>query len=67
MDVLSQTAGLGAVDPALLGQKGTAQQRALTLGTAETTLGGVPVETVVRHLGMVHTYGKGERLWLAQM
>lgn len=54
MDVLSQTAGLGAVDPALLGQKGTAQQRALTLGTAETTLGGVPVETVIRHLGIVH-------------
>lgn len=56
MHVLAQAAGLGAVDVALVGQKGAAQQRALAVGTAETALGSMPVEPVVGHLGMIHAW-----------
>lgn len=54
--VLAHAAGLGAVDAALVRQEGAAQQRALALGTAEAALGGVPVEAVVRHLSVIHTW-----------
>ena len=51
---LALAAGLGTVDASLLGQEGTAQQGALTLDTAETLVGGMPVDALVGHLGMVH-------------
>ena len=56
MDVLTLTAGLGAVDATLFGQEGTAQQGGFALGTAEALVRGVPVDPFVSHLGVVHTY-----------
>lgn len=56
MHVFPDTAGLGAVNTALVWQEGAAQERALTLGTAEAALGGVPVETIVGHLSVIDTW-----------
>lgn len=59
MHVFPETAGLGAVDATLVWQEGAAQERALTLGTAEAALGGMPVEPVVGHLSVIDTWVVG--------
>lgn len=51
--LLAQAAGARAEDLALLRQERLPQQRALAAGTAEATLGGVPVLPVIRHLALV--------------
>lgn len=43
-------------------KEGATKQRSLTLGTAEAALSSMPVETVIGHLGMIHTWEKREEL-----
>lgn len=56
MHVFPKTAGLGAVNPTLVWQKGAAQKRALTLGTAEAAFSGMPVEPIIGHLSMINAW-----------
>lgn len=55
MDVFPKAAGLGAVDLTLFWEEGASQQRGLTLSTGKAGLGGMPMLSVIGHLGMVHT------------
>lgn len=63
MDVFAETAGLGAVNAALVRQEGASQQRVLTVGTAEAALRSMPVEPIIGHLSMIHTWKKNEDNW----
>lgn len=56
MNVLSQAAGLGAVNPSLSREKRASQQGSFTLDTAKACLRRMPVEAIICHLSMVHTW-----------